>query len=93
MKTGTKIIHVEFNDENLKPTTENPEGKHFQFGSIAALYSTFKTKDLGACQRRLSNHHLSPEKPFVSKCCTIRESVIVRKETNRKAPVKVIRII
>ena len=91
MKPGNKIIHVEFNNENLHPTPDNQEGKHFAFGSLAAIYTVFSNKDIGTGVRGL--YGLTPEEPIITKNCTVRESVIVRKETNRKSPVKIIRVI
>lgn len=93
MRTGNTTIHVEFNDEVLHPTQENPEGKHFYFGSITAIYDAFTRQDIGAGKRTLYDHNLSPENPFVGKNCTIRKGSISRKETNRKPPVKILRVV
>lgn len=88
MRTGNKIIHVEFKDKYLQPTQDNPEGKHFYFGSLEAIYSVFTNKDIGAQCVRLWRSGI----PYNGRKCTIRKGSISRKETNRRAPIQVIHV-
>ena len=92
-----KVVHVEFHDGYLQPTEKNPEGKHFYFGSIAAIYDKqsnkeFDPKALGICRQNIYRYGLSPEMDFSNRNCTIKIGSVVRKSGDRKPPVKVIRV-
>lgn len=92
-----KAVHVEFHDANLQKSEINPEGKHFYFGSVAAIFDKkanvyFDPKKLGVCRQRLYRHGLTPENPFENKKCVIRTGALTRKPTERKPPVNVIHV-
>jgi len=95
MKIKNKVIHVEFADSHLQPTSENPEGKHFYFGSIAAIFETesFDSSKIGTSRQMLYKAKISNERPFKNGCVTIREGILDRKPTGRKNPVRILRVI
>lgn len=84
-KRNVKVFHVELNDNNLHPTQENPEGKHFYFGSIPAIITVFNYEIIGVKQKRLYDFNVEPGKPYKNKFCIIRKSEIIRHKGNRNS--------
>lgn len=64
-KQERTVIHVEVN------------GKHYYFGSLAAIYEVFDSKTLGIGYGSLRNVGLSHEKPYQNKHCIIRKGVLL----------------
>jgi predicted metal-binding transcription factor (methanogenesis marker protein 9) len=62
------IIHLELHT-----------GEHRFFGSIAAIYTCFTTKQVGVSQRTLYKYNLSEEHSYSNKLCTIRKAKLIRK--------------
>lgn len=67
---GTTIYHVCFGDDN-----------HHYFGSIAAIFDTFNSFDLGVKQSYLYGFNFT--KPYRNEKCIIYKSQIHRKHTLR----------
>lgn len=86
MRNGDTIIHVEF-------TSGAMAGQHRYFGSIIAIYSEFTGAEIGICYNRLIRRKLSSFNPYQNDKCIIRKGDIVRKASNRKPPVRVIRVV
>lgn len=63
-KQERTVIHLEIN------------GKHWYFGSLAAIYEIFDAKTIGITYGSLRNVGLSVEKPYLNKYCTIRKGIL-----------------
>ena len=77
------IFHVEFSDNCLHPSKDNIDGKHFYFGSIAAIFDIFTTDDIGVSNKYLYYVNIVPGNPYVNKYVTIRKGPFYRKKSNR----------
>ena len=82
MKRNDTVIHVELAD-----------GSHHYFGSITAIYTTLTEEQVGVKCETLYRHKLNAGNAFTNRKCTIRKGKITRKETNRRPPVKILRVI
>lgn len=63
-KQQRTVIHLEMN------------GKHWYFGSLAAIYEIFDVKTIGITYGSLRNVGLSPDKPYQNKYCIIRKGIL-----------------
>lgn len=70
---GNTIYHICLGDD-----------KHYYFGSIAAIFDTFTTIELGVSKYRLWSFGIKENKPYRNDKCIIYRGVIHRKKTNRK---------
>jgi hypothetical protein len=86
MKTGNTLIHVEFKSG---PNA----GEHHYFGGISAIYDRFSHERIGAKQHTLYNFNIEENRPYQNTTCIIRKGYLGRKQTARKAPVKILRMI
>lgn len=81
MKKTESIIHVEL-----------ATGQHYYFGSLTAIYDHLTAEEVGVKLDTLYRHSLSTSRIFSNKKCTIRKSVVHRKDTNRKPYVKIVTV-
>ena len=77
-KKEEKIVHVLMND-----------GRNFYFGSIQAIFTKLTKNEVDATAQTLYRDGL----PYASKTCRIVEGVLYRKPSNRRPPIRVIRVI
>ena len=68
-KQERTIIHLEI------------EGKHYYFGSIAAIFSYFDKNEIGIGYGSLRNYGLTEEKPYTNSRCIIRKSKLLTKSS------------
>lgn len=73
---GTKIIHVHFNDTGVDE----------YFGSLAAIFQVHTEEEIGVWINTLYNFRIGPDNPYHGKRVTIKEGVIIRKQSNRINP-------
>lgn len=66
--TGRTIYHVILAD------------RHYYFGSVAAIYDTFTSQDLGVSKTRLWSYGIKADKPYRNKVCTIYRGELQRKK-------------
>lgn len=69
---GDTIYHVIF------------DGKHYYFGSVAAIYDRFTPAQLGITMASLWNYDIEGDKPYSNKKCIVYKGLIHRKTKNRK---------
>jgi hypothetical protein len=73
--TGTTIYHVHFRSDS----------DHY-YGSIAAIFDEFTSKEVGIAQGSLYDFKITPEHPYDGKLCTITKNEFKRKKGNRQVP-------
>lgn len=73
------ILHLEFDNTNLQPTKDNQEGKHFYFGSIAAIFEKFKRETLGVAIRALYVFGIEENNPYENGRIIIRKGIVTKK--------------
>lgn len=58
-----------------------PDGnnRHYYYGSLSAIFSTWNPADVGVNLRALYQHKLSPAHPYENDKCIIRQGTVVRK--------------
>lgn len=71
MKNKDKVVHVQFNN-----------GKHFYFGSIAAIFDLFDPDTIGVKPTSLYCYNLS-KMEYKNKICTIRRGNVIRKPNSK----------
>ena len=91
MKKDKELIHIEFKAGFEKPTTENSEGKHYYFGTLAAVYEMFTPNDIGAARETIYKNWSDTSKPHETSKCFIRKNSRLVKETKRVAPFDLIK--
>jgi hypothetical protein len=84
MEFGKKVIHVHIN--------ESDENRYF--GSITAMLNqTNNGKDLGVTRKALYGSGFATTGTFSNDICVITRGEIERMPGNRKAPVRILRVI
>ncbi len=63
-KQERAVVHLELN------------GNHYYYGNLKALTDAWDKETLGVSYNYLKNYNISPEKPYMGKCCTIRKGII-----------------
>jgi len=63
-KQERTVVHVEY------------LGKHYYYGSMAAIYIEFTPEQLGIALGTLRNYRLEDNKPFKNEKCTIRKGIL-----------------
>ncbi|WP_068704502.1 hypothetical protein [Paludibacter jiangxiensis] len=72
-KKERTVIHVELAD-----------GRHFYFGSLAAIYTLFEGSDIGIGYGSLRNYGLSESKQYQNAKCIIRKGSLRTIEKGRE---------
>ena len=70
---GNAIYHVYLGNE-----------KHYDFGSVAAIYDRLTPEQLGVSLSRLWSFGIAPGRPYKNKRCTIYRGVIQRKKGRKQ---------
>ena len=64
-KKERTVVHVE------------KSGKHYYFGSLAAIYEVFDKQDIGISYGSLRNYGLSSDKPYQNNKVVIRKGILL----------------
>ena len=91
MKKDKELIHIEFKKGSEKITPDNIEGKHFYFGTLAAVYEMFTPKEIGSARETIYKKWSDTSKPHETSKCFIRKNSRLVKETKRVAPFDLIK--
>lgn len=59
------------------------DGKHYYFGSLAAIYTIFKSEEIGIAYGTLRNYKLTSNKPYQNQKCIIRKGTLITKPSER----------
>lgn len=73
--TGTTIYHLHFKT-----------GSDHYYGSIAAIFDEFTSKEIGRNQNSLYRFGITPKHPYEGKLCTITKNEFKRKKGKRQVP-------
>lgn len=74
MEKGRTIIHLHYLTDDT----------HHYFGSIARMFETFTTEQLGISYGSLRNRGLSVEHPYSNGKCIIRKGILLSKHIQKK---------
>ena len=91
MKKDKEVIHIEFKNGFEKITPDNREGKHYYFGTLAAVYKMFTPKEIGSAKDTIYKNWRDISIAHETSMCFIRKNSRLVKETKRVSPFNLIR--
>lgn len=76
-KFAENRYHMEKEKQERTVIHLEKDGRHYYFGSLAAIYTVFDKTDIGISYGSLRNYGLSEDKPYQNKFVTIRKGHLV----------------